>query len=146
MPSRGGSGPLISPPPAAPYPGAPPLKSTFPPPRRGAPATGSWLVANFPRPATETTFYPHFRTREVVGARSGRDFGGGYGLGLGVLCGSARSHLATGEVENAGATTKVGHLEQRSAAGLFNVITMCGNGKDVEWQRGHYCVRLYPGP
>jgi hypothetical protein len=45
---------------------------------------------------------------------------------------AARPHLALRQVENAGATSALCHFEQRSAAGLLNIVTMRGNGEDVE--------------
>jgi hypothetical protein len=44
----------------------------------------------------------------------------------------ACTHLALRQVENPGATSVLCHLEQRPAAGLLNVVTMRGNGQDVE--------------
>src|SRR5947207_140661 len=83
---------------------------------------------------------------ERLAPRNAQDFRGLGSLALAIFSRSACSHLATREVENTGATAECGHLEQGSGAGLFNVVTMRGDRKDVEWQRGHYCVRLYPGP
>ena len=81
---------------------------------------------------------------ERLAPRNAQDLRSFCSLALAIFGSSARSHLAAGEVENAGAATKVGHLEQGSAAGLFHVITMRGNGKDVEWQRGHLLRVLVP--
>src|SRR5438874_5968181 len=86
------------------------------------------------------------RNIERLAPRDPEDLRGFYSLALAIFDRSAGSHFAACEVQNAGATTKVGHLEQRSAAGLLHVITMRGNGKYVEWQGGHYCACSYPGP
>ena len=45
--------------------------------------------------------------------------------------GAARSHFALRQVEDAGAISALGHLEQSSGAGLFHVVTMGGQGENV---------------
>src|SRR5450631_834789 len=54
-----------------------------------------------------------------------------------VFGGAARPHLALREVEDSGAVSALGHLEQSSAAGLFYVVAVRGQGENVE---GHKCV------
>src|SRR5271167_592479 len=48
---------------------------------------------------------------------------------------AARSHLTLRQVEDAGAVSSFGHLEQSSSTGLFNVVAMGGQGQDVDWHR-----------
>ena len=55
------------------------------------------------------------------------------GLASAVFGGAARSHFTLREVEDAGAVSSLGHFEQSSAAGLFYVVAMCGQGENVEW-------------
>src|SRR5271165_1283593 len=50
-----------------------------------------------------------------------------------VFGGAAGSHLALRQVENAGAMTAFGHLEQSSTAGLFNIITMSGDCENLDF-------------
>src|SRR5262249_36227650 len=49
-----------------------------------------------------------------------------------ILGGAACSHLALGEVENSCPPAALRHLEQRSPARLFDVVTMGRNGQNVE--------------
>ena len=44
---------------------------------------------------------------------------------------AARSHLALGQVENAGAVAALGHLEESASAGLFYVVAMRGQGEKI---------------
>ena len=44
---------------------------------------------------------------------------------------AARAHLALREIQNAGAISALGHLEKSSAAGLFDVVTVRGQGEKV---------------
>jgi len=43
-----------------------------------------------------------------------------------VFGGAARAHFTLREIENAGAVSALGHLEQSSAAGLFHVVAVRG--------------------
>ena len=52
-----------------------------------------------------------------------------------LLGGAARSHLALGEVEDAGAMAVLGHLEEGAAAGLLHVVAVGGDGEDIERNR-----------
>src|SRR5882724_5193638 len=45
---------------------------------------------------------------------------------------AARSHFALSEIEDTGAIAAGCHLEQSSAAGLLDIVTMCGKSEDVE--------------
>src|SRR5260370_31882305 len=54
-----------------------------------------------------------------------------------VFGGAARSHFTLGEIEDAGAVSALGHLEQSSAAGLFYVVAMRGQGENVD---GHFVI------
>ncbi len=49
-----------------------------------------------------------------------------------VLGSAARAQLALGEVEDAGAMAALRHLEQGAAAGLLHVVTVSGDGEDVQ--------------
>jgi hypothetical protein len=44
---------------------------------------------------------------------------------------AARAHFTLREVEDAGAVSALGHLEKSSAAGLFDVVTVRGQGEKV---------------
>src|SRR6266542_741348 len=55
-----------------------------------------------------------------------------------IFGGSARPHLALRQVEDASALSALGHLEQRPAAGLLNVITVRGNSQNIQSER---CVQ-----
>ena len=60
------------------------------------------------------------------------------GLARAVFNGAARAHLALREVEDGGAVSALGHLEQRAAAGLLDVVAVRGDGKNVAvWRVGH---------
>jgi hypothetical protein len=48
-----------------------------------------------------------------------------------VFGGAARAHFTLREVEDAGAVSALGHLEQSSAAGLFDVVAVRGQGEYV---------------
>src|SRR5713226_1051411 len=45
---------------------------------------------------------------------------------------AARTHLALGQVKDAGAVSELGHLEQRAAAGLLYIVAVSGDGQDIE--------------
>src|ERR1700682_95341 len=51
----------------------------------------------------------------------------------GAIVGSAaRAHLAWGQVEHAGAVSKLSHLEQRATTGLLHVVAVSGDGEDIK--------------
>src|SRR5882672_6087148 len=54
-----------------------------------------------------------------------------------IIGGSARPHLSLCQVENSGAVAALGHFEQGPAAGLLNVISMRGNGQNIECGFAH---------
>ena len=53
------------------------------------------------------------------------------GLARAVFGGSACAHLSLREVEDSGAMSEGGHLEQRAAAGLLDVVTMGCDSENV---------------
>src|SRR5258706_13367694 len=53
---------------------------------------------------------------------------------------SPGAHLALCEIEDAGAVSAVSHLEESAAASLLDIITMRGEGDDVESGDFHGCV------
>ena len=53
-----------------------------------------------------------------------------------IFGGAARSHLALRQIENAGALAALCRFQQCSAASLFHVVAVRGNGKDVERSEG----------
>src|ERR1035437_3136524 len=48
---------------------------------------------------------------------------------------AARPHFALREVQDASAVFALGHLEQSSAAGLFYIIAVRGEGENIEGHR-----------
>src|SRR4051794_37394510 len=54
------------------------------------------------------------------------------GLAFPIGGGAACAHFAASEVENAGAPTGLGCLQQGPATGLFNVVAMRGDSEDLE--------------
>src|SRR5580700_7631615 len=56
---------------------------------------------------------------------------------------TARAHFSLREVEDAGSLTPLGRLQQRSAAGLFHVVTVRSDGEDVE-RSGRHISPDYP--
>src|ERR1017187_8675706 len=55
-----------------------------------------------------------------------------------VVNAAARAHFALREVKDGGAASALGHLEQRTAAGLLNVVAMGGDGENVAvWRVRH---------
>ena len=76
----------------------------------------------------------HVAVRQIEGFAMGdaEDLRGGLGLGSSLGGGAAGAGLAAREIEDAG-TPAQGLLDQkRAAAGLLDVIAMCGDGKYVE--------------
>src|SRR5258708_2861901 len=66
-------------------------------------------------------------------AETGSEDSSGFrGLAGAIFGCAAGSHLALGEIENAGAVAAFRHFEQRSSASLFYVVTVCGDGQYVE--------------
>ena len=64
-------------------------------------------------------------SRRATGALLRCDF-------LGALVhGAARSHLALCEVEDGGALSALGRLQQRTAAALLYIVAMRGDGENV---------------
>src|SRR5438105_10175189 len=57
------------------------------------------------------------------------------GFTLAISGRAARAHLALGEVENSRTLTLLGHLQQRTAAGLFHIVTVSSNSEDIELSR-----------
>ena len=53
------------------------------------------------------------------------------GFARAIFDGAARAHLALRQVEDGGAVSALGHLQQRAATGLLHIITMGGDGKNV---------------
>src|SRR5208283_3846774 len=49
-----------------------------------------------------------------------------------IFHGATCAHLSLGQIEDGGASTALGHLEQSGAAGLLHVVTMRGDGENVE--------------
>src|SRR5271166_4064170 len=49
-----------------------------------------------------------------------------------IFDGAARAHFALREVEDGGAASALGHLQQRAAAGLLDVVAVGGNGENVD--------------
>src|SRR6266852_4827184 len=61
------------------------------------------------------------------------------GLARAVFGRATRTHFTLREIEDAGATSGLGHFQQGSAASLLHVVAMRGNGQDVESERsGHF--------
>jgi len=59
-----------------------------------------------------------------------------------LLGGAARSHFSLGKIEDPSPLTELGHFQQRSAAGLLHIVTMGGNGQDVQGKRRHVSREL----
>ncbi len=59
------------------------------------------------------------------------------GLAGAILCRAACAQLALRQIENAGPLTALRHLQQRATAGLLYIVTVCGNGENVEGRRWH---------
>jgi hypothetical protein len=53
------------------------------------------------------------------------------GFAAAVVHSSARSHFALRQVEDTGAMSVLGHLEQSSGAGLLNIIAVRSQGENV---------------
>ena len=60
------------------------------------------------------------------------DAGGGVGLGLAVGGGAAGAGLSLGEIEDAGRPATGVHGQKSAAAGLFDVVAMGCDGKNIE--------------
>ncbi len=60
------------------------------------------------------------------------DARGGLGFRTAFVCGAAGAGLALGEIEDAGAPAARMHGEQRAAAGLLDVVTVRGDGEDID--------------
>jgi hypothetical protein len=52
-----------------------------------------------------------------------------------IICGTARAHLSLSQIENARSLPAPCGFQQSTAAGLFDVVTMRGDGKNVEGRR-----------
>src|SRR5579864_8932323 len=60
------------------------------------------------------------------------------GLARAVFNGAARAHFALREVEDSSAVSALAHLEQRTAARLFHIVAMSGDGQNVAmWRVRH---------
>src|SRR6185437_15882563 len=66
--------------------------------------------------------------------QNSRSFGG---FRFARLCRSSRAHFAASEIKNAGAFSLLCCLQQCATAGLLHVVTVRGNGQDVEIRRRH---------
>src|SRR5882762_11913511 len=55
----------------------------------------------------------------------------GFSLSRSVFSRAARTHLTLGQVEDAGALAALRYLQQRAAAGLFDVITVGSDCQNV---------------
>ena len=67
---------------------------------------------------------------EVLARAAPDDLRGAVGLLSAQLGRAARAHLALREVEDGGALSQLGRLDQRAAAGELDVVTMRGDGED----------------
>src|SRR5579863_1713804 len=54
-----------------------------------------------------------------------------------VFCSATRAHLALREIENARSLAPLGRLQQRSAAGLFDVVTVSRHGENIKRSSRH---------
>src|SRR5262249_50205881 len=81
----------------------------------------------------------HLAVRDVESAAETdlQDAGGIGGFAGTILRGAPRPHFALREVENAGAQPALRHLEEGSTARLLNVITVRGNGQNIQSGRAH---------
>src|SRR5271168_4403832 len=77
--------------------------------------------------------------RDVEGVTPGRaeNFRGVGGFTGAIVGGAARTHLALGQVEDAGALSVLRSFQQRAAAGLLDVVAVRGYGENVEGRRRH---------
>ena len=57
---------------------------------------------------------------------------GGFAFGHANLGRAARAHIAGGQIQHAGAIARLGHADQRAAAGLLHVVGVRGDGQYVE--------------
>ena len=53
------------------------------------------------------------------------------GFACAIVDGAARAHLALRQVEDGGAISAFGHLQERAAASLLNVVAVRSDGQDV---------------
>ena len=63
-----------------------------------------------------------------------------------VFGGAAGSGFAPGEVEDGGAQATRGHTQEGSAAGLFHIVTVRGNGQHVARGCGRHIAGVGGGP
>ena len=66
-----------------------------------------------------------------------------------IFRGAACAHFPLGQIEDAGALSPLRRLQQRAAAGLLDVVTVCGDGKYVEGGargKGRHVSRDCPAP
>src|SRR5215472_15668787 len=85
-----------------------------------------------PEPVLPGIFHPaigNIQGMAKADLQNARRLGGFAGA---ILSCAACSHLALGKIENSCAPPVLCHLEQRPAAGLFDVVTMGRDGKNVE--------------
>ena len=54
-----------------------------------------------------------------------------------ILGAATRSHLALGQIEDAGAVSALCHLKERTAAGLLYIVAVSGQSKNIEWEARH---------
>jgi len=73
------------------------------------------------------------RDAEVAAPGNAQDFRGERGLFRARFRCAARSHFTSGQIEDACLIALLGHLDQRAAAGEFNVIGMGRDGEYVEF-------------
>src|SRR5436309_13722552 len=69
------------------------------------------------------------------------------GLTSPILGAASRSHLALCQIEDARALPALRGFQQSAAAGLFHIVAMCGNGKNVQGfsqRKGRHVSRDFP--
>ncbi len=59
------------------------------------------------------------------------------GLALAIFCCTPCAHLSPGQVQDTRPTAQFRHFEHSPTAGLFDVITVSSNGKNIERETGH---------
>ena len=85
---------------------------------------------------------------ERLAPADAEDAGGFIGFARALVGGAAGSGFALGQIENGGAQAARRHAQQGSAAGLFHVVAVSGNGQNIgaevgslggHWQSSRRC-------
>src|SRR5581483_6664056 len=84
------------------------------------------------QPVFPGVLHPSIQNVERLAPTYFQDSGSFGRLASAIFGAAARSHLPLRQIEDTGAVSSLCHLEQCSAAGLFDVVAVGGYGKDVE--------------